>query len=203
MTTTEEIGPAVAALVRERIDSSSGHADASKQRLRDCLPRLAAAIESWCPAVMIAGRSGVAVAYGPDDAAVDGIRIAAATSRNGTILHCGGWPSVNAATAAKLKRGKVVAQVANAIERAHENPAVADDACMNILVGVYLLLGEDGQRAYEHDAAVIAGTGGLPLIVLLADYRDGKTVSLVTTVGVPPPVQQQVAAIEAGDATLN
>ena len=57
--------------------------------------------------------------------------------------------------------------------------------------------------AYARDAIQIAGTGGLPLIVLLTDHRDGKALSLVATVGIPPPLQEQIAVIEATDATLN
>jgi hypothetical protein len=201
MTTTEEIGPAVAALVRKQIDGSR-HDDAHKKRLLACLPRLAGAIESSCPAVMMTTRSGVAVAYGPDDIGRSGIVIAAATPRNGIVLHCSDWPHINETAAARFSRADIAAQVANAIESAHDQP-ISDNEASNVLVGLYLLLGPAGRDAYARDAIQIAGTGGLPLIVLLTDHRDGKALSLVATVGIPPPLQEQIAAIEATDATLN
>jgi hypothetical protein len=201
MTTTEEIGPAVAALVRKQIDGSAKD-DAHKQRLKACLPRLASAIESWCPAVMMATRSSVATAYGPNEIDRSGFVVAAATPRNGIVLHCSGWPHINETAAAKFTRGDIAAQIANAIESAHDKPITNDEAT-NILVGLYLMLGPAGRDRYAHDAIEIASVGGLPLLVALIDCHEGKATSLITTAGTPPPLQEQIAAIEAGDATLN
>ena len=61
-----------------------------------------------------------------------------------------------------------------------------DAASRTLTLGLSVVLGESGRRAHAKDAALIAGYGELPLLVVVVDPPDVLATTLPVEVAEPP-----------------
>ena len=133
------------------------HFDAPiRERLSACLPVLEQAIATF---------------------SAPGLMIAADTARSGLVLYADGWGD--------LADGVDQELAVRAIAEAIEAPS-ATRSTRALTLGLSVVLGESGRRAHAKDAALIAGYGELPLLVVVVDQPDVLATTLPVEVAQPP-----------------
>jgi hypothetical protein len=138
----------------------------TRLRLHGCLPVLQSTVSNW---------------YATAPTTYDPLLLVAASPTSGLMMGANGWPDLNSAAAAKLKRSDVALSIVRNLERKQPPGEL-------ILTGVGVILRRAGIESHILDAAEIVAMGQLPLVVFLV-ARHAKELSMFSTVvPIAPPI---------------